>query len=211
MTTDEERWAQAEELLRGAPGRVTAHRVRRRRLVLWLAIAAVTATGTGIATGVLWGGGGDVPRPDPALWQQEVAQLCCTAVGVGLVIAALVRMRRRRQWGSAWRAPAMALSREQRRSLLRQVRGREPADPARLALTRDHARRLTAATDGFPLIMAAIVLFYAGEFVARPSAGRAAWYGSILLLWPIAWLIGIRQRRQAQRFLAAHPAPADDA
>jgi MFS family permease len=211
VTTDEDRWAQAEELLHGAPGRVAEQRVRRRRLVVWLAIVGgiVAAGAVGLAVALVVHGPHHAERPDPPLWR-EVTGLCLSAAGLIVLIGALVSLWRAGQFGNAWRAPTTALTREQRRSLRRQVRGKAPLEPAHLALARDLATRLTVSLHGNALLFLGLSLGWVGQLVDRPTAGRAAFYGALLLLWLVGLGLGERERRRAKRFLAAHPAPADE-
>ncbi|MGZ4572223.1 MAG: hypothetical protein ACXVXU_15235, partial [Blastococcus sp.] len=140
--TDEERWAQAESILANNPTPSAQAQVRRVRTMLWLLLVGtmVLGLGLGVLAVVLFGHGHHRTSHVPA-WQ-EITGLAVELAGVVVEIAGIVTLRRRRQWGARWRAPTAVLTRAQRRSLVKQVRGRIPAEPARLPLTRDLAGRL---------------------------------------------------------------------
>jgi len=201
---DEERWAQAESILAKNPTPSAEARVRRVRTMLWLFVAGMLVLGlaVGVLAVVLFGHGRHRAAEVPA-WQ-EITGLAVQLAGVVIEIAGIVILRRRRQWGARWRAPTAVLTRAQRRSLVRQVRGRIPAEPARLRLTRDLAGRLLDQR-GVLVLYVGIAIVNVGQTILHPTAFRIGLTVVLLVLYAVVIPLGRRQRRQAQRFLAEHP------
>ena len=166
--TDEERWAQAESILAENPTPSATARIRRVRTMLWLFVVGTTVLGLaiGVLAVVLFGHGRHRATEVPA-WQ-EITGLAVQAAGIAVEIAGIVILRRRRQWGARWRTPTAVLSRAQRRSLVRQVRGRIPAEPSRLRLTRDLAGRLVDQR-GLLVLFVGIALVNVGQTIVHPA------------------------------------------
>jgi hypothetical protein len=202
--TDEERWAQAESILANNPTPSAEARTRRVRTMVWLSVVGVVvlSAAVGVLAAVLFGHGHHRPSHVPA-WQ-EITGLTVQLAGVAVEIAGFVILRRRRQWGARWRTPTAVLTRAQRRSLVQQVRGRIPAEPARLRLTRDLAGRLLDQR-GVLVLYVGIAIVNVGQTILHPTAFRIGLSVVLLVLYAVVIPLGRRQRRQAQRFLAEHP------
>jgi hypothetical protein len=202
--TDEERWAQAESILANNPTPSAEARTRRVRTMVWLSVVGVVvlSAAVGVLAAVLFRHGHHRPSHVPA-WQ-EITGLTVQMAGVAVEIAGFVILHRRRQWGARWRTPTAVLTRVQRRSLVRQVRGRIPADPSRLPLTRDLAGRLVDQR-GLVVLFVGIAILNVGQTILHPSPFRIGLTAVIVGVYAACIPLMRRQRRQAQRFLAEHP------
>lgn len=206
MTTDEERWTQAEEILRNGPGPDARRRIRQRKILFWSLLGGSLLLGLVVAFVVaLLAGGHRQHHTEVPLWQ-AIAVIAFSAAGVVIEAIALFVMWRSGQLRNRWYTPMSALSRPQRRELTRQVLGKAPADRARLPLARDLAERTTLTTRYLLLVFAGMVLILTSQLLSRPT-GWALW----LLLpavatWFVAVPLAIRQGRKVRRFLDEHPA-----
>ena len=210
-TEDDERWAQAQSVLDQQPTHAASARLRRRRQ--WALSAGIGATLVSVAVGVLIyallsGDDGGSERADPPGWQQ-VAGLVVLGIGMVIEVWGLVVMWRAGLWRrDRWAVPAAVLTRGQRKSLLDQVRGRVPADPARLPLARDTARRMLRQR-GLVGLFVGILLIQVGGAISSPAPWRTLMAGAFVVLYGVLFWTMERSGRRAQRFLAAHPDPAE--
>ncbi|MGZ4509659.1 MAG: hypothetical protein ACXVX0_20640 [Blastococcus sp.] len=202
--TDEERWAQAESILANNPTPSAEARIRRVRTMLWLFVVGMLVLGlaVGVLAVVLFGHGRHRASSVPA-WQ-EITGLAVQLTGTVIEIVGIVTLRRRRQWGTRWRAPTAVLTRAQRRSLVRQVRGRIPAEPARLPLTRDLAGRLVDQR-GLLVLYVGIAIVNVGQTIVHPTAFRVGLTVVVLVVYGVVIPLMRREQRRARRFLAEHP------
>ena len=204
---DDERWARAESILADKPTPAAAHQIRRQRAMLWLLAGAVAVLGAavGLLVALLLrhhrGGLGD----DAATWQVVVG-LVLQGAALVLVFTGLVLQRRAngRRW--RWNVPEAVLTREQRRGLMKQIRGRAPVEPRRLGLTRDLASRL-ANQRGILLLLTGLSIMFIGQAIATPSIWRVVFAGAYLVLLGAAVVAQRRLARHAQRFLDENAAP----
>lgn len=205
--TDEERWKQAVSLALRSPSPAALDRRRRGARRYLLTVGSVLAVCAVVGGLVGWwtaaGSGRAAPAGDasPGWLHRTVFGAAVLLVVVGIVLAT-----RARQWGNAWKAPTMALTRRQRREALRQVRGKAPVVPEHLPVVLDLARRL-AATEG-------AVFIFAGNAVLQLSlVGDRPWpLALVSAAAALAFLVVVGQllveRRRAQRFLDRHPPSA---
>jgi MFS family permease len=213
-STDDERWVEANSILGRYTTPSAAARQRRRRRTIWLIILGTALVG-GVAGGVagaLVGSGGHAAHTnEPSTWQYVLG---FALSGIGLVggVVSVVSLIRAGQWGAAWRSPTTVLTRQQRKQLLREVRGQEPLDPTHLALARDLARRLVIQRRQ-ALLWASLVLLWLGQAIVFPDLLHLILFGGVVLLWAIAIPQMLRQSNRAQRFLDRHDAhfPEDPA
>ena len=208
-SSDDERWAQALSILGDQPThRASEHLRRRRRLALATGIGVVVA---GVAAGVLGfalaSGDAGSDSADPPVWQELTG---LTVQGVGMVIEVyglVVMLRAGLLRKNRWTVPAAVLTREQRKSLLDQVRGRAAVDPGRLALVRDTARQMLRQR-GLLALFVGILLIQIGGALSSPELWRTLMAGAFVVLY--GWLFWVLERnaRKAERFLATHAEPA---
>jgi hypothetical protein len=205
VTTDEERWAEARELLTGSPSPEAETRMRRRRRLLWISLGGlvVLAAAAGLVAGLL----APHHRSSSSSGGSTALALVLYGLGLGLEVTGLVVLVRSGGLRTNLTSPTSVLSRHQRRSLLRQVNGRQPADPASLPLARDLARRLSAQFRALPLVFSGLAFTGAGRLAGHPTAVQIGIESVSIVLLTAAAGFGVRQSRQAHRFLAEHPAP----
>lgn len=208
MTTDEERWAQAEGILRDGPGPNAQRRIRKRKVLFWSVFGGSGLLGAAAVFVVLLLTHPHLDHHARQPQWQAIVGLILAAAGAALAFRSTVVVRRARQGRNPWHSPQAVLSRDQRRELSRQVSGKAAVDPARLPLTRDLAQRLAVSMRGQLLLLLAMVLTWAGLLLLVPSPFR--WLTWLYLAAVALWLVGIPLRlvlaRRAQRFLAEHPA-----
>ena len=203
--TDEARWTQAESILVRQPTEEARRRLKRRRTQLWLFVAAITALalGVGALLVVVLSGSGALDAAEPPTWATVVG-FVVSSVGIVVDVVGLVILVRRGRWGQAWRAPTAVLSRQQRRHVMDQIRGRQPRRIHRLPLARDLAERL-ADQRGTAVLIAGIVLINVGNTLLTPSVFRLWLTAAVLVIYAIGGVFLLRQVRLARRFLDAHP------
>jgi hypothetical protein len=209
--TDEDRWAEAQSILDRTPTESAAQRLRRSKRGRWLLILGITVGGLAVAVAVAFLLG-DGPVPDPGAevsTGRAVAGFSLSGLGLLLMAIGLFwqirAVRRARGYGS----PIYVLTRPQRKELLAQVRGRAPAQPARVPLAR-HLAELLQAQQVSLVPQAGLLVNFVGLWIATPSTWRLVLIGVCVPLVLVAVVLFRRETQRAQRFLDAHPAPPQD-
>lgn len=206
--TEDERWAEADSILRrkATPSAVASQRKRRKRVWLTVVGVALLSGAIGGVIGGLAASGDHVHSADQASTWQYIVGFTLSTLGILGGAAALVSLIRSGQWGAAWRSPTTALTRQQRKDLLRQVRGQRAADPEHLALARHLARQLVIQRRQ-ALLMTSLLLLWIGQVIVFPDLLHVALFGLFVVLGPFAIALILRDARRAQRFLDEHPGP----
>lgn len=209
---DDERWGEAQSVLDRMPTPTAHQRLRRHRTVSLSVVAGLVlmSVAVGVLVFVLFRGsagstGGE--DPDPPLWQ-VVSGTALLAAGLVLEVVGFLAMRRAGVYRDRWRRPTSVLTRGQRRALLAQVRGRVPADPARLPLARYLARQLRVQMSGL-LLYVGLVVLQIGQAVTNPSVWRSTFAAALTVLYAVVLTLFQRDARRADRFLAEHPDPVE--
>lgn len=203
---DQARWAEAEARLVRGPTPVDLHRTRRYRRRVWLLAAVLLVLA--LATGLLIGSDrGDSAEPDAdvAAWR-EVAGIALSGLGLLVTVVGAVRGWRAGVWRALRTSPLRALTRAQQRAVLREVEGREPADPAHLPLARHLAGQLHRQRRLLPFWLG-LCLSQSGRLVAATGAVEAFLAGTSLLAFLVLTAVLWQQSGRAARFLDRHPAP----
>ncbi|MCZ2837507.1 hypothetical protein [Modestobacter sp. VKM Ac-2985] len=205
-TDDDRRWAEAVSALGLTPDG-GARWLRPTRLLTWswvLALAVLALAG-GLLLAVL---STDELVPDPGPsggW--EAAGLVVQGAGLTVMLGYGLVAWRSGLFRAAWSRPAAVLSRAQRRGLLAQVRGRAEADPARLPLARDLARRLVLQHHQL-LLFVGVVVQQVGRAIGAPTRSTLVLTAVVTVVLLVGAALTHREARRAGRFLADHPDPA---
>lgn len=200
MTSDEDRWAQAQSLLDGTASEAVQrrlHRAQRLQLLLLVVVLAVVFGGM-FALGVFSDSDAPSDSDDAPLWRL-LAGLLVMLAGLVLAFPAAVRQVRGNMLRDNWRSPLLALRIRQRRHLLREVMGRVPADPAHVPLARHLATSLARQTVE-PRLALGVLLLAIGQLIST-----ASWFwAAVVVLLVGARPLMRRRTRRVQGFLDAH-------
>ena len=204
----ESRWAEAQSILDRAPTESATERLRRARRNRWLLVVGLILVS--LAVGVLIAMYLLDPRPDRdedvPTWRVIVG-FTISGLGLLFMIAALVvqfrALRRTRAWGS----PLFVLTRQQRKELLKQVRGQAPSEPERVPLARHLAELLLSQRLALP-VQAGMMVNFVGLWIVDHETYRLVFVGVFGVLLLIGGVLFQRQARFARQFLAAHPTDA---
>ena len=208
-TTDDERWAAAMSVLERMPTATARQRLRRFRWRTWTFVISVLVLAPALALLLLVVAGGAFDAdPDPSQgW--VVAGLVVQMSGVVVLFVFLVTAWRGGLFRGAWSQPTAVLDRAERRSLLAQVRGRAPVDQGQLPLARYLAERLVAQRHQV-LLMVGVALQQIGRAIGSPGPLNLGMTGLVLVAYAVGLLLLRRDAGRAERFLAAHPAGAQE-
>ena len=200
----------------------TTRRRLRRRTVIGLAVVAglfailaavvvviVLVSGSSHGTGL-------APHRSPVPLWRTVGPLALIAISLVLGGVAIAGMVRGRYIESAQRAGAAlrSLTRPERKQVLRQIRGQQPADRGQLSLAREIAQsRVDQRVVLFSVLGTALAVV-AMLFLRNPEASHAVSVVAAALdlsLVAVGAPLMIREVRRAQRFLRLNPLPEADA
>ncbi len=210
---DDARWAEALNLLAhpGDPG--TKRRLARRRrtsLLVAAGVFLVLALGTTLLGSRLGHPGSPAPHRHfsrPPVWRATVG-LALSACGLALMAVSTVKRVRAGAFRADWSTPILLLTQRQRRLLIRQVTGREPADRNLLPLTRDVARRLVRQDATTPFVVSGVAVGLVGQVILLGRFPFALVAGGLLLVLAMAAARGHQKIARAKSFLRNHP-PTD--
>ena len=205
-TDDEARWVEAQSILDRAPTEAAAQRLRQARRKRWLLVAGLVLLSLALAAlfAVLLLDPQPESDEDVPTWRAVVG---FTIGGLGLLfmVAALVvqfrALRRNRAWGS----PMYVLTRQQRKELLRQVRGQAELIYERIPLAR-HLAELLLSQRLVLAVQAGLLVSQAGLWIADRETYRLVIVGILGLSVLVAGVLLQRETRRARRFLETHPA-----
>ncbi len=195
-----------------------ARRRSRRRTVIGLAVVAgLSAILAAILVVIVLVSGSDdgagiAPRPSPVPLWRTVGPFALLAISLVLGGVAVAGMVRGRHIESAQRAGAAlrSLTRHERKQVLRQIRGQQPADPVHLSLARDVAqsrvdqRFVLFSILGTALAVVAMLFLRNSEHSHVVSIVAAAVDLPVLV---VGAPLVIREVRRARRFLRQNPLP----
>ena len=209
--TDEDRWAEAQSILDRAPTESAEQRIRRtRRLALSLNLVLVIGVScAAFVTALMFADSpANEPSPERPIWQR-IAGLGISGLAICVLIAACVLIVRTNRRLGAWRSPMTVLTRQQRRELLVQVRGRVPAEAARVPVARYLAVLLLSRRPVL-VLNAGIALMFVGQSVTFGTWYQLALAGITAVSIAALWFAFRRDEQRAQRFLDTHPDPRED-
>lgn len=205
-STDEQRWADAKAVLRHDLRGPTGVRVRRRRRRITGLLLAGPLLG-GVVAGLIGGLVGEHQR-HPAhhvalpVWRTGLG-IGLDALGLLLAIASVVLVLRGNPWKASWRSPLFQLSRAQRKSLARQVRGQQPVEPEHLPLARHLAERMVFQRR-LLLLFPALLVMWVGQTVMAVDLVHLALVGAYVVLVGVGTTSALRSASRGERFLERH-------
>jgi hypothetical protein len=207
--TDEDRWVEAQSLLDSRPSEEAAQRLSRwrRSRLLFMVGLSVAGAALGLVVVLLAGGGGSITDLDPPVWQ-EVTGVVVSGVGCVLALIGLVAILKANRRLRAWHNPLAPLTRQQRKQLVAQVRGRAPVQPERLPLARYTAELLVNQRLAW-VTQFTLLILWAGMWIADPTWWRLAAATAFALLALVGGFFVRRDADRAQHFLDSWPAPEE--
>jgi hypothetical protein len=154
----EARWAAAANLADGVMDEGVPK--RRRRVFIWVTTLITGSWLVGFIIAVLFLADGDANHSSigPSV-NQIIAQLVFLFLGLLVGIVGFVWARRTGNYITRWRAVASPLNRLEKKSVRRQIAGKDPIDERRLPIILAVARQNRRATLGITPIYSALVLF----------------------------------------------------
>lgn len=208
--TDEDRWARAQSVLDGVPTDSTERLLRaarRRRLLL---VAGLVLAGSALVLFLAL-----LLLPDSLgehvqvpTWRAVVG-LSISGTGLLLMVAALIVQFRMMRPLNAWRGSMNVLTRQQRKDLLRQVRGKAPVPPDRIGLAR-HLAQLLLIQRFAVLPHVGLGVNFLGQWIADPVAWRLVQTAVFAFALVVIGILFRYESVRMRRFLAEHARPDPD-
>jgi hypothetical protein len=184
-------------------------RGRRRYLLLVMGTASVAAA-VGAAVFISLGGyESEVWHRDAPEWA-EVLGMVLLVVGVVIEIGALVYAYRTGRYRADRDSRLWAVARSRRRQLVRQVRRGGDVAPEDLPLMRHTAEQM-AGQRWFAPFTVGLVILNGGQALINFSLAWLALSVVLAATCPVVLAQTLRDVRQGEAFLRAHPAPGEDA
>jgi hypothetical protein len=216
VITDEQ-WDAIDRRLDGGLIDDSARRAARRRRWPWFVAAAVVVVAAGVAAGWFAAGLGissglsaREPAPGSSSVVHTVVQVALVVGGYGLLVTGLIVMVRSR--GTIMPAPeaTAGMPRSERLAIRRTLAGREPVDPSHLRALRRLATLRLDQVGSSGWTFGGLFLITVGQVLER----WVQWTGSLflvaLVLYVVAIVAFLVQRRRWRAFLAAHPDAAGE-
>jgi MFS family permease len=202
---DEARWADAQSILDRAPTEAARRELGRWRMQRLLFVAGLALFGAvvGLVVYLVLDSGVDDASGGTAPWRR-ITGLVVVSSGLVLAVVGAVAQIRAARALRAWHNPLAALTREQRKQLLAQVRGQAPAEAATLPQARYLAQALVQQRAA-PVSQFGLVALFAGQWIMSPTAFRLV----LAVLLAVLAVVGVpllrRDAGRARAFLLAHP------
>lgn len=205
MTTTEDsaaaRWHAADRLAEGVADDGLSR--RRSRVLAWVVGLVVVSWLVGFALAFL------LPRPahhsaSAGLEVREIAGLVLMGVGFLVALAGFIWGVRTGHYVTRWRAVTSPLKRDERKAVMKQVRGRRPLDPAHAATIIAAARQLRRASLGIAPLYAGLVLMAIGVAITTTVPVTLILCGIAMVLFIVAGIQLLVYYRQMGVFLEEH-------
>ncbi|MET3564816.1 MFS family permease [Leifsonia sp. 563] len=209
MTRIEEndRWAAAERLAAGEVDERLMH--RRGTTLLWIVVLVLVGVVTGMLFALL------LPsRPehtDAAVIQSHVLiGWSISGLGFAVAVVAFVWGRRTGHYIPRWRAVLSPLSREERKSAVRQLRGKEALDTRHATVIVAAARQSQRATWGYVPLVVALTLMAVGSAISSGIFWATWLFAAAVVLFAASGIVSLIRYREVAAFLNAHEGTLGD-
>jgi hypothetical protein len=138
-----------------------------------------------------------------AHWR-TVAGPALSIVALLLELVVIVARVRSGQFKAGWRSPTLALSRSQRRGVMRQIRGRVAVDETMLPVSR-HLAELLRQNRSIVGLFVAVPLIFVGQ--ALPHNAPFRWWLAtfMVIVYLVLIIFMYRDSARAERFLTHYP------
>jgi hypothetical protein len=203
----EHRWREAQSVLDGVPDEGAQRRLKRQMnkrtgtavgvLLVFVLVAVVYFALFGHRSGA------SAQPPSVPVWKQ-VFGLSLSVVGLAMETFGTVQVFRTRRFMRT--SPTQVLARQERKQLLKEVRGQQPAVPTHLPLARDLARRLTIQSR-LRFLMLGGWFIVVGQTVSINRPFNTFVAVGVTLIFALSTLLLTRDNKMAHRFLSQHPGP----
>lgn len=152
------RWAAAEDLARGETDEGLPR--RRNRVIAQVAVLITASWLVGVVlTLVFLPGGGNAPADEGPRTARLITQLVFLVLGLMIGIGGFIWAKRSGHYVTRWRAVASPLDRAERKSVRRQITGKDAPNRDRLLVLVAAANQSRRAVLGVAPIYAALLLF----------------------------------------------------
>ena len=199
------RWDAAAKLASGIVDE--KFRSRRRKTVAWISALIVACMLVGVAFGLwLLSNDGDETTRNDSMESRLVMQFIFLGLGLVVGIGGFIWARRSGRYITRWRAVISPLNLREKKSVRRQLAGKDPADEEHLPVLLAIAQQNQRVTQGIAPIYAALLLFNVAQSFTAPS-----WFIYFTLVIAVLFIVAGAQLAVAYRrtnaFIRAHTAP----
>jgi len=209
MTRIEEndRWAAAERL---AAGEVDERLTRRRgTTLLWIVALFLVGVAAGVVIALL------LPsRPEhtasEGIEPRVVIGWGISGLGFAVAVVTFVWGRRTGHYIPRWRAVLSPLSWEERKSAVRQLRGKEALDARHATVIVAAARQSQRATWGYVPLVIALTLMMVGSAISSGVFWATWLFAAAILLFAVSGIVSLIRYREVAAFLDVHEGTPGD-
>lgn len=188
-----------------------ARRFRRQRLaVLIVVLVVLTPVAVGVGYAAARNGWGSSFVGDDTHGALSWFGLALTLVGLAVETWGLVRLFRARKGTSRWESPLLGASRERKRSLRDQMRGRRPADAESMPTVRLLAQTTVREYGNFAPVLVGLMVMQIGQLLTREMSAVGLLMLVALILMAIGLVVSLVDVHRARSFLLAHPEQGTD-
>lgn len=188
-----------------------ARRFRRRRLaVLIVVLVVLTPAAVGVGHAAARGGWGSSFVGEDTHGPLSWFGLALTVVGLVVETWGAIRLFRARKGKSRWESPLLGLSREGKRGLRDQMRGRRPADAESLPMVRLLAQTTVREYGNFAPVLAGLMVMQIGQLLTRELSAVGLLMVAALIMMAIGLAVSLVDVQRARNFLLAHPEQGTD-
>jgi len=203
---EDDRWAAAERLAAGEvdPG------LRRRRgsLLLWIVVLVLASGAVGIVIGLLLPSRPE--RPSAGVQEHVFIGWAISALGFAVALVTFVWGRRTGHYIPRWRGVLSPLSRGERKSAVRQLRGKDELDAQHATVIVAAARQAQRATWGYVPLLIALTLMTVGSAISSRVFWSTWLLAAAVVLFAVSGIVSLIRYREVAAFLDAHEGTPGD-